>query len=106
MAEVAFKLTKTKDELKLFATVHVSENYIIGSLELNQLKQLFSDIPEVHEGVLKNIFEELKPGANLEARRLAYSIDGNAPASRRAQRNDDLAPSLQQTRMDRGTQYI
>lgn len=69
--EVTFKLTKTKDELKLFVAVHATDNFLIGSLDINQLKQLFHDVPNPHEGVLKAIVEELKPGLKLEPRRIS-----------------------------------
>jgi len=80
LGDVVFKLSKTKDELKLFVSVEVKDSFIPDSLELNQIKQLFSDIPNFHEGVLKNILEELKPGNKLEPRRIAK---GEAPITGR-----------------------
>lgn len=71
LSGVLFKLSKTKDELKLFVTVQATENFVVGTLRLDQLKQLFSDIPDTHEGVIKTILEELKPGQILEPRRIA-----------------------------------
>jgi uncharacterized protein (DUF342 family) len=71
LGEITFVLTKPKSELKLFAGVKVSDTFQVGSVNYAQVRQLFSDIPDLHEEIIKKIIAEFKPGLKLEPRRIA-----------------------------------
>ena len=73
-----FKLSKSDDELKLFAEVLVPEEFNPDSIHASQLEEVFADIPKAHLSLelLMEALRHAQPNSTLESRRIAK---GTAP---------------------------